>query len=509
MKCRSIVFVMFVVMFFCGCATDIQSLDTFSKLYYDDSPKKAHTFAEKKAISSSNSGLLWVLQSGISSFVADSSDSFKILDTAEALFSKFESEGILSYYSGMVGATLVNDNVLPYRGNIYEGVFLNYYKALSAMQQSNTQVARVEFNRANDRQRRAKEYYNAQITKAMNDEESRFSNNEKARTSITDDSSHKASEIISSKYSNLRKFKAFDGLINPAISYLSGLFFALEGDSKGLDYLKESFGVSNVELISEDMLYFSNDFLRTSGDKGQEVEEDNGGEEHKTYTWIILEEGIQANKTEISFSLPLLTIGGIYHVGLALPQLNNGLSFANIYTIKDVLKEGVDSKSFFNFEELLTTDNIIFTEFEKQLRPITIRAITSASIKLGAQIGISQGLRGVDNGIALLGSLFGSLYSMATTSADLRIARVLPYRILIARIPSDIESSVIFADYAALIRLHFSSCDDLTKDNTKSKKAKRVNKGDLPTHNVCKHRQNILYVRHLRNGVVVKTLFTK
>ena len=133
------------------------ALQTFNEHYYGGEDTKAYEYAKSQA--GKDGDVLWNLQAGVSGFGSSQEDTATLLEQGEGLFSKYESEGLMGGLFGNVGAVLVNENVKTYRGNIYEGVLFNYYKALNAMELGDYALARVEFNRANDRQRRAKEYF--------------------------------------------------------------------------------------------------------------------------------------------------------------------------------------------------------------------------------------------------------------------------------------------------------------------------------------------------------------
>ena len=62
-------------------------------------------------------------------------------------------------------SVVVSDNIVPYLGEEYDGIMINTYKALNFMALGDNDLARVEFNRALDRQRRAKEKFAKEIAK--------------------------------------------------------------------------------------------------------------------------------------------------------------------------------------------------------------------------------------------------------------------------------------------------------------------------------------------------------
>ena len=560
---------------FSGCATDIKSLEKFAHTYYYQDAKQASEFALKK---SDDKDLLWLTQAGVSAFSAGDESTLDLLEKSENLFSKYEGEGLLARGGAQVGATMVNDNAMAYKGNIYEGVFLNYYKALAQMEMGEANATRVELNRANDRQRRAKDYYAKQINEAMNEENERYAKSSARGVVDRDSSQRQASRQLESKYSNLRQFRAFDGFINPAVSYVSGLYFALIGDSKGVDYLKESYGITKLETIANDLDYLtsphfkanaksSRDFitsLELSGDKkSSDNNDENIGkdkaqnqmlqnqtledeleklESSEFYTWIVLEEGRQPYKSEFKISLPIVTAEGIYHFGVALPQLEEGISFASHYTLES--SPNSPRKESSEFFELADTDKIIATEFEKRLNAIIARAFVSSSLKVATQLGLSTGLGQVNSGLGLLGSIFGSAYSALSTNADLRITSVLPKRILLAKVknipptnptqnPLKTKASkkqeskeqakkvakadfdyTIYADKSKISSIDFAleSCYEIQKESAQksqeSKKIKRRKKASK-TLSLCPYTHNIIYLRHTKAKTYHKILFSR
>ncbi|CAI6145220.1 MAG: hypothetical protein SPLUMA1_SPLUMAMAG1_01845 [uncultured Sulfurimonas sp.] len=79
---------------------------------------------------------------------------------------KFYRQQILAKdISQTLKSTLLNDTTRPYIGTEYDGIMANTYKPISYMALEDTDGARVEFNRAVDRQRRAKIFFSKMISK--------------------------------------------------------------------------------------------------------------------------------------------------------------------------------------------------------------------------------------------------------------------------------------------------------------------------------------------------------
>ncbi|WP_235852431.1 COG3014 family protein [Helicobacter vulpis] len=396
MKTQYYTYLIFLLLFFVGCTGHRSEFARFDRAYYSPlGMQNAYLFSTQMSLKDHKDGSLWELQRGVSALMLGQyQDSLIALDAAEAQFDHHIN--LFNKSLSNVGAVLVNDNVKTYVGSIYESVLMNYYKAMDYLLIGDPNNARVEFNRANDRQRRAKEFYHKQIQKAIENMHQRGS----SRLSPADSDS-KVQEVLGEDYSNLDRFSAYTDLINPAVSYLSGLFFALDNDrSKGIDYLKEAYGISHVITIGEDLLFFQH----PSSQK---------------FTWVFLEDGKQATKQEFKITLPLPLPEGMYTASLALPQLVDGVDFHTNFSLNTAHQQN-------KFEELVLLDDLIANEFKKQLPYIITRAITSTVLKVGLEA-ISNQYLGV------LGGLFSSLYAAVSTSADIRSPSIFPHRIYTAR----------------------------------------------------------------------------
>lgn len=444
-----------LVFIFCGC-TYQENLDKFDALYYENNQKQAYEFSEKLA----KGDLLWEIQNGVVAWsIGEYIKSNIVLDNAEIVLNKNYEEGIFSTAGSNIGAILINDNVKSYRGNIYEGVLINYYKALDNLALGDDQKARVEFNRANDRQRRAKDYYEKEIQKAIEEEQEK---NKKEGgeasnlvTSVT--SKDQIDQILNTEYTNLKRYSAYNGFINPLVSYVSGLYFSLQGDPKGIDLLKEAYGVNNSKLVGEDIIAFQE------------------GKTTQKYTWIIIEDGKSPSKKEFYVTLPF----GGYIFSIALPQFVDGKSFYNSF----MLKNNEDGQNL-AFEEISLFDGVIANEFFKQLPYIVTRAIISSVYKIILQSTLKEN-------IGEWGTLIAAAFTVATTSADTRITSIFPHKTWLNRIPNDIGKIALVGDNKRLYEFKIS-------DDCPSKFEE--------TNKVCKDTNNLIYIRTTKNGIITQLI---
>lgn len=467
----SVIF-LFLVFLFAGCAYQ-ENLNKFDSLYYGQKQQEAFEFSKKK----SKNNLLWQIQSGVSGYVSGNyKDSLSLLDAAEELLNKNQAQGILSSSLSNTGATLINDNVKSYQGNLYEGVMINYYKALDALLLNDDARARVEFNRANDRQRRAKDYYQKEIKKAIQAQEKdgKTKNPKTSKEIEKNTSKDKIDSILNSKYSNLKRFAVYEGFINPLVTYMSGLYFSLQGDPKGIDLLKEAYGTNHSKIIAEDILLFQ---------KHQYMP--------KKYTWIIVEDGRSALKQEFSFNIPLYLVSNqVLYFGLALPQLQDGVDFYPSFDMK--IKTGTK-----NFEEISLFDGIIANEFSKQLPFIVTRAVISAVYKASMQSVLNDTL-GTFAGIG------GALFSAATTAADTRITTVFPHRVWLNRVQNNEEKIIVDGNGKKIFEAQLIECK--TKQEPSVEPIKKSKSKQEEEYKVCKNTNNIIYIRTTKNNIIPKLI---
>ena len=314
---------------------------------------------------------------------------------------------------------LVNNNVNEYEGNTYEKVMVNTYKALNFMNMNDQANARVEFNRALDRQRRAKEYFEKEIkekkeelkkTSDKKEEEIAKKNQKNDKNDKKDNkigsfdtfdaaNNKKTQDAIYKKYNSLlNDFDAYPDFVNPFTTYIAGVYFMLEGDSsKARNLLKESVSMApkNKQILSDFKL--SDKYINSLKNAKE------------NYAWVIYENGQGMVKDEIRIDIPLfLFTSNAYYTGIALPKITertNSYKHLNINGKKTT--------------QVCNMDNVIKTEFKKRFPMIVTEAVLNTVIKTVAQKQLK------DKG-GIVGGIVGSLYQGLTNKSDVRSWTALP-----------------------------------------------------------------------------------
>jgi len=427
-------FVLLVGPYLTGCNPAKTDLAVFNSHFEAADYNSAGLFAQKKIKNGktpAGDDLLWTLQlASAQRMQHNHQQSIDCLDKAEEMFNYFAPQ---SKELDTVGSTLVNDNVVPYKGAEYDGVMVNTYKALDFLAEQKIDLARVEFSRALERQTRAKEHFAAEIQKLEAQlEDQKQKTNTDSGTLANDPNTL---SLVKAHYPNIDQFKPYPDFVNPAATYLAGLYFNLVGDYEKAGYLlKETAGmVPENPCIAEDLLLADN--LAAGRAKMENM------------VWVIFENGLGPVKEEIRIDLPLfLATSRVYYAGIALPRLQpRGIAYPYLTVATE--------NGSYQTKQLADMERVIQTEFKKEFGGILARAIASAVVKAVAQAAVSEN---DDYGIFTAAA---ALYSYASTAADVRIWSALPKDFQIARctIPND-RKLRISPDGGAPFEINIPSC---------------------------------------------------
>ena len=398
---------------------------------------QAGQFAEKKINkfgSPSGSDLLWTLQLAASQRAQ--------LNHADSLATFDKAEEMLNYYApksdvlDTASSIAINDNAAPYKGQEYDGIMVNTYKALDFLAEKKTDQARVEFNRALERQTRAKEHFNEEIRKLEAKLDKDKEKNKTDAKAMADDPD--VQSVVNDNYPNMSQFKPYPDFVNPFTTYLAGIYFLLIGEnSRAADLLKETAGmVPDNDYIKKD-LALADDVIA-------------GKTKLENQCWVIFENGLGPTKGEIRIDLPLLLVSDrVAYTGVALPRLDPRSVAYPYLTIKTDAGE-------YRTSQVADMERVIETEFNKDFKGILMRAIASAAVKTAAQAVLSNGK---NNDAGKVASLLVGVYSAATTAADVRIWTALPKDFQVARFDMPKNSPLmIFTASGTLFEVNIPPC---------------------------------------------------
>ena len=419
-----------------GCNAPNDQLKVFNGYYENLDFNKAELYAESKIRKNQKpdgDDLLWSLQAASVKFLRnDCNGSTQYFDKCESMLNYFDHQNEVA---SAVASAVINDNAVPYLGEEYDGIMVNTYKALDFMVLGQEDLVRVEFNRALDRQRIAKEKFAKEIEKLK----SQIATEQQKNANIQNNLNNPQLEtLVRQKNPSVYEYEAYPDFVNPFSTYLASLYFNLIHDHKKAEGLiKESSGmVPNNSYLLDD-LAVTESHLEEKGDFDNSV-------------WVIFENGFGPVKEEFRIDLPLFIVtNAVKYVGIALPKLKNREPAYAYLIINDANKN-------YQTEVVADMDKIIQTEFNKDFQGTLTRAIISATLKAAAQYALeSQGSQG-----ASIASIIVAAYSFATTAADVRIWTALPKDFQVAKlpIPQSREVKILSPEGALLLDLKIPDC---------------------------------------------------
>jgi hypothetical protein len=335
------------------------------------------------------------------------------------------------------GLTIVgNDLISSYHGNIYDGVLINTYKAMNALDLRDEARARVELNRADQRQANAVHQLAAKV-RALNEEEPGEAAKRREKSQQIDQTyaqSTKPDSELGKRLAAVRSLGEYKDLRNPFTDWFHGVFRLATGEpNRASDLLRNA-----VVLNGERNGHVKEDFRvaeETAGSAGGRV---------APRVWIVHEDGIGPRLEEFRVDLPVNTTRGLIYAGIAIPEFVTGTPGVGSLTVQA-------AGSTYRTESLLSIDRYAATEFRVGYDKIIGKAIASMVVKVVAQAAAQEVAQ-------RQGGIFGALVQVtsvamaaATTQADTRMWRALPQSINVASVPWPADGRIRISSGSSLI----------------------------------------------------------
>ena len=413
----------------CGCAgmADIRGGQEFFGPYVQgDYVAAAATLGGDNALDYDAANLLTSLQVGLALRAAGSFESSQVaFDRAESqLLWKSNRINSLEDLLG-AGLTLVGNNLMrPYRGNIYDGVLINTYKAINALHLGDEDRARVELNRADQRQGNAVEQLAVKV-RALGAKDSEETA-QAANIDRTLDDVLKPGGAVAQRLAAVAALGEYRGLRNPFTDWLHGAFRLATGESnRASDLLRNAVvldGRRNRHAL-EDLIVAEEAAGGISGAPAR--------------VWIVHEDGIGPHLEEFRFDFNVITLSGPIFSAIALPEFVPGTPAMGPLGIR---AGGVDYWT----QTLLNVDRYAATEFRAGYNAIVGKAIASAVVKALAQVAINEVVEDEGPLAKLLGAI-ANVGISASTRADTRMWHVLPHSIGVASLPRPADGRLLIA----------------------------------------------------------------
>lgn len=367
------------LLFLGACAATVQShLDNVQK---DFSNANFETTDEN--ISDQNN--LDLLINGTALFHADK---YKESDLVFEEFNKRKLHETSTSITRESVGLLLGNGVNSYKPYMMDSLFVSYYQIWDLLALNDWSNARVVINQSYNRQQNMSIEYKKLI--------------EKNKNKIAKNSQY--SKIIDK---NTSDWAAFSDIMNPALMYLSGIYFLNDGDfDNAITYLKRANG-----MMPE------NTFIKTDLELAQKRIKP------KHTSWQFIETGFAPRLREKSDGLFLPNIGMVYF-SISEPYLNDNFTQPE------------------HSQLLANVDAMFMTEYREYQINEAIRAFTSAASKATMQATLYNSH---DKSASLLGIL-SSIYTVASSNTDVRTWATLPKYIYVLRTEknSDNKNNLIY-----------------------------------------------------------------
>ncbi|MBO4700754.1 MAG: hypothetical protein J5620_03335 [Alphaproteobacteria bacterium] len=273
-------------------------------------------------------------------------------------------------------------NVNDYKPYMMDSLFVSYYQLWAALADGRFDDARVIINQSYARQ--------ADMSRAY---EKLIESNQK--------SIGESLELATDLQNENSKWTAYRDIMNPALMYLSGIYFLNNGD----------FGDAKTYLARANGMVPENSFIV------KDLKNAEFGTTPKNTIWVFIEDGFAPKLTERRISLPIIHGDGITTVTVATSEP----VFSNNYVHID------------GAQDLADVDAMFMTEYGEYRINDALRAFASASARVALQTTMYNSR---SNKAPLLG-LLSTLYSEFTNSADVRTWATLPKTISVLRMPNN------------------------------------------------------------------------
>ena len=350
-------------------------------------------------------------------------EGMKYLDTESAV--EEAAEGFM--------AVMINDSERDYEALMSEAVLVNTYKGLAFLAAGNNEYARVEFHRANDRTRRAVEFFQEEIAEQQAALEAEAGDEESNASVVSNSLKNEAlNAAIAQNYGEPSNWTVFPEFIVPASTYLHGLYF-LANAKTSRDFESAATSLKRVAEMNR-----ASSTLKADAELAENLASGRQGiADLGPQVWVVYENGLGPVLEESRFDIPLLLFHGNQqapaYFGIALPK------YAERSAVPGSIGVAVDSGDVVKTERIADMGTVIRTEMKERFPGVLARAVASAVIKAVMQNEASEQF-------GLVGQLGAAAITMATTQADLRGWQAMPDHWQAARLDRPDSGSLTLLD---------------------------------------------------------------
>lgn len=420
-----------------GCNSYTSQTKGLSGAWKSGDMLAASEIATKEATARANTrdAILWHLEHGaVLRAAGDLEGSNKAFDEAETKVNEWEEKAKVRV-SAETGAILTNQSMLTYRGRAYDKVMMNTYKALNYLALNDYDSARVELNRALQRQRDAVDENAKRIEDAQE-----LADKAKDGTIEVDEGTKQEYDVdramedpktgpaleaaLAEANSRLGSYADY---VNPFSVWLDGIYFSTVGyDNSDAERGRKS--LERAATFNPSNVYLQQDFeVAEAVARGGSV---------PAVTYVIFETGMAPYRDELRIDIPTFIVtSSIGYVGAAFPRLK----FNDLYNPGlAVMADG----QLLNTLPVSNMDSVIARDFKNEWPSIVTKTLISTATKAIAQYAAQKAVENQDWKVRLAVMAAGALTQAALNSADLRTWMTLPKEFQYARFPTPEDSTL-------------------------------------------------------------------
>jgi hypothetical protein len=398
-----------------GCTTYDDQVREVRNLYLAGNYELAQQLTAKEVESSGDSGadaLIWQLENAaILRTAGKFPESSRAFEEARTLYTKYLDEAKIKIVKG--GAALLSTPAnLPYYGTGYDGIMIDTYQTLNALQLGKLDEARVTITRSYLLQQEIVqanadriEKEKAELAKDANTQRSIERN--KGLGDLTD----------TTTFDN--ELKAYADYVNPFTVYLDGLYHLTQAlDASDLERARKS--LERASAFAPNNRTVSNDLAIAAA----AISRPN----LQPSVYVLFETGMAPSLDQVRIDIPII-ITAVSYVGVAFPKLHFHHECIPYLLLQT---PGIQPQ---RTERVVSMDAVITREFKNNLPSILGKAIAAAVAKTVAATAANLAADQADNEwVSLATRITTAAYQLATNIADTRSWQTLPKEIQLARL---------------------------------------------------------------------------
>jgi uncharacterized protein len=497
-----------------GCSSIIDARkqkQPYMASYYSGNVKQAAADLTVKSEDRVGTGdeLMWRLDEGTADFTASEyKKSIEAFKKCEKLIENYDERAVINAReAGSEGGSAVtNPNALPYRGMYLDKIMLNAYKALDYFALNDPSGAQVELRRMREAQKQVVKQFDDEIQTSQKEIDAQNIKNQRKSKALGGQnaaipfSTIVKNPIVNEAYtsSGNKANKLYGNLINPFVSYFSGIGYLIENN-----YGEALVDFRNLYKMNPNNKLIQRDYVTCAKNIGNKIPEELqkikpfGYPLNSKIVFVLLFNGRAPALKQMRFKIILPYLG---YTGIAFPTYEYfPVSLPGLEVDYTFDKKEKSAKT----EQIADFDSIMSQEYHNKLPSMITRLVISTLTKEIASYAAVRAAKQAGTGAEIGAYALTGLYKYLFNTADTRCWETLPKEIQVTHLP--IPDNGI---------LRISPVGPGNKSSKKKEKGKHKKKSQIThykktTEIVLKKDTNvaIVYIRALSSDKLVYKLF--